>query len=48
MGIVRWEPFPEMMALPEAMDPLFEESVVSPRRREWPPSTCTRPRMSSQ
>lgn len=36
MSIVRWEPFRDMMTLREAMDRLFEESFVSPRRREWP------------
>jgi len=35
MSIVRWEPLREMMSLREAMDRLFEESFVSPRRREW-------------
>ncbi len=35
MSIVRWEPFRDMMTLREAMDRLFEESFVSPRRREW-------------
>jgi HSP20 family protein len=35
MSIVRWEPFRDMMTLREAMNRLFEESFVSPRRREW-------------
>ncbi len=35
MGIVRWEPFRDFMTLREAMDRLFEESFVRPRR-EWP------------
>ncbi len=35
MSIVRWEPFRDMMTLREAMDRLFEESFVSPGRREW-------------
>ncbi len=35
MSIVRWEPFRDMLTLREAMDRLFEESFVSPRRREW-------------
>jgi HSP20 family protein len=29
--IVRWEPFGELMSLREAMDRLFEESIVRPR-----------------
>lgn len=35
MSIVRWEPFRDFMTLREAMDRLFEESFVRPRR-EWP------------
>jgi HSP20 family protein len=35
MSIVRWEPFRDFMTLREAMDRLFEESFVGPRRREW-------------
>ena len=35
MSIVRWEPFRDFMSLREAMDRLFEESFVGPRRREW-------------
>ncbi len=34
MSIVRWEPFRDLMSLREAMDRLFEESFVRPRR-EW-------------
>ncbi len=34
MSIVRWEPFRDFMTLREAMDRLFEESFVRPRR-EW-------------
>ena len=34
MSIVRWEPFRDLMTLREAMDRLFEESFVRPRR-EW-------------
>jgi HSP20 family protein len=34
MSIVRWEPFRDIMTLREAMDRLFEESFVRPRR-EW-------------
>ena len=30
-NLVRWEPFRELMSLREAMDRLFEESVVRPR-----------------
>lgn len=39
MSIVRWEPFRDFMTLREAMDRLFEDSFVGPRRREWLPST---------
>lgn len=36
-NIVRWEPFREMMSLREAMDHLFEDSVVRPRSLiTWP------------
>jgi len=35
VSIVRWEPLRDMMSLREAMDRLFEESFVSPSRREW-------------
>jgi HSP20 family protein len=35
MSIVRWEPFHDFMTLREAMDHLFEDSFVSPRRRDW-------------
>jgi HSP20 family protein len=35
MSIVRWEPLRDFMTLREAMDRLFEESFVGPRRREW-------------
>ena len=38
MSIVRWEPFRDFMTLREAMDRLFEESFVGPRRRELPPA----------
>ena len=31
MSIVRWEPLGELMSLREAMDRLFEESVIRPR-----------------
>jgi HSP20 family protein len=31
MSIVRWRPFEDMLTLREAMDRLFEESVVRPR-----------------
>jgi HSP20 family protein len=30
-NLVRWEPFRDLMSLREAMDRLFEESVVRPR-----------------
>ncbi|MEA3407463.1 MAG: Hsp20/alpha crystallin family protein [Chloroflexota bacterium] len=33
MSLMRWEPFRDMMTLREAMDRLFEESFVRPRRR---------------
>ena len=33
MSIVRWEPFSDLMSLREAMDRLFEESVVRPGSR---------------
>lgn len=33
MSLTRWEPFRDMMTLREAMDRLFEESFVRPRRR---------------
>jgi HSP20 family protein len=33
MSIVRWEPFSDLMSLREAMDRLFEESVVRPSSR---------------
>ena len=36
-NIVRWEPWNELVSLRDAMDRLFEESVVSPRR--WMPSS---------
>lgn len=32
MSIIRWEPFRELISLREAMDRLFEESFVRPRR----------------
>ena len=33
MSIVRWEPFSDLMSLREAMDRLFEESVLRPGSR---------------
>jgi len=33
MSVVRWEPFTDLMTLREAMDRLFEESVVRPGSR---------------
>ena len=33
MSIVRWEPFGDLLSLREAMDRLFEESVVRPGSR---------------
>lgn len=33
MSIVRWEPFSDLLSLREAMDRLFEESVVRPGSR---------------
>jgi len=38
MSLSRWEPFRDLMALREAMDRLFEESVVRPGTR-WEPVT---------
>ncbi|MDH4208601.1 MAG: Hsp20/alpha crystallin family protein [Anaerolineae bacterium] len=38
MSIVRWEPFRDFMTLREAMDRLFEESLVRPRRGELLPA----------
>ena len=35
MSIVRWEPLRDFMTLREAMDKLFQESFVGPRRRQW-------------
>jgi len=35
-NVVRWEPWNDLVSLRDAMDRLFEESVVSPRR--WIPS----------
>jgi HSP20 family protein len=35
MSIVRWEPLSDFMTLREAMDRLFQESFVSPLRKEW-------------
>ncbi len=32
MSLTRWEPFSDLMSLREAMDRLFEESFVRPRR----------------
>ncbi|HJX37430.1 MAG TPA: Hsp20/alpha crystallin family protein [Anaerolineae bacterium] len=37
-GLGRWEPFRDFMTLREAMDRLFEESFVGPRRRELLPA----------
>jgi len=33
MSIVRWEPFGDLMSLREAMDRLFEESIIRPGSR---------------
>ena len=33
MSVVRWRPFRDMLSLREAMDGLFEDSYVRPRRR---------------
>jgi HSP20 family protein len=33
MSVVRWRPFDDMLTLREAMDRLFEDSVVRPARR---------------
>jgi HSP20 family protein len=38
MSIVRWEPLRDFMTLRKAMDRLFEDSFVGPRRREWLPA----------
>ena len=35
-NIVRWEPWNELVSLRDAMDRLFEESVVAPRK--WAPA----------
>lgn len=35
-NIVRWEPWNELVSLRDAMDRLFEESVIAPRR--WAPA----------
>jgi len=32
MSIIRWQPFPELMRLRQAMDKLFEDSFVTPYR----------------
>ncbi|HEX78090.1 MAG TPA: Hsp20/alpha crystallin family protein [Dehalococcoidia bacterium] len=32
MSLIRWEPFPELLSLRQAMDRLFEESFVRPSR----------------
>lgn len=32
MSIIRWEPFPEIMSLRQAVDRLFEESFIRPSR----------------
>jgi len=32
MSVIRWRPFEEMLSLREAMDRLFEDSFVQPRR----------------
>ncbi len=37
MSVVRWEPFSDLMTLREAMDRLFEESVVRPGSRLMAP-----------
>lgn len=37
MSVVRWEPFADLMTLREAMDRLFEESVVRPGSRLMAP-----------
>jgi HSP20 family protein len=34
-NLIRWQPFEELMSLREAMDRLFEESIVRPRAG-WP------------
>ena len=34
-NLVRWEPFRDLISLREAMDQLFEESMVRPRTRGW-------------
>ena len=38
MSIIRWEPFREMVSLRQAMDRLFEDSIVRPSRF-WPELT---------
>lgn len=32
MSMIRWEPFPELMSLRQAMDRLFEDSFIRPSR----------------
>ena len=32
MSMMRWQPFPELMSLRQAMDKLFEDSFVTPSR----------------
>ena len=34
-NLVRWEPFRDLVSLREAMDQLFEQSMVRPRTRGW-------------
>ncbi|MEW6143089.1 MAG: Hsp20/alpha crystallin family protein [Chloroflexota bacterium] len=36
MTMMKWEPFPELMSLREAMDKLFEDSFIRPSRRLLP------------
>ncbi len=32
MSMMRWQPFPELMSLRQAMEKLFEDSFVTPSR----------------
>ncbi len=34
-NITRYNPFNDVVSLREAMDRLFEDSVISPRARSW-------------
>ncbi len=42
MSVSRWEPFKEFMTLRQAMDRLFEDSIVRPGRMMWSEQTGRR------